>query len=346
MTREFATWCVVAALGGCAGAPRASGLDVDVDAGSVNGGVPVGPRPDLVDASPDARRPDATSDADLDAVEPPFDGAALDDADRVGDGDKEPGGICALPTEVGAVSPISPAASSGDDLLAAMTPDERTIAWFAGSVLHVSDRADASAPFGPAVVVVPPDAGIAPTRAAFVSDGLRLIVASSDRKSFFEMTRTNRSEPFAGADRSRFAALVALAGDGDGRLGWPVLSADDRVLYFVFEEGAIRTVRRSVRASATAAFGPSAIVTGDGLGGAGGPVPTFLSTDELTLLVWSPSAGGAKVARRATAGVPFGRLADFGARRFVVASEDCERLYYSAKLAPMGDLELVLEEAR
>lgn len=314
-------------------------------------------------ASDDLSRPAPTADA---APSSDADVDADAGADRDADGGPDPDGsecppaagpalpaniLCDPSAEWGA--PETVPISDGDDTIAAITADERTIAWFRvggpSAELLVADRPTLDVPFGDPAAVVPPD-GMFGTGAALSPDGLQLVVVSSDARGLVPLVRPSRGEPFAATTPGApaelelsavNAALATLA--ADVTIADPVLSSSGDILLYsvVTADGA--TVHASTR-------------TGNGLFAAGAALPdcelrthghgksrrpTGMSADGLALFYFDEVRGIARQAFRASLDAPFSVFVDLGPRIGAQPNTSCDAIYSSHSTA--GTTEIVRE---
>ena len=335
------------------------------DTGTPDGSTPDGSTPDGAEASADGSS-DGSADgaadgakSDADATFPPDaiefeviqeddtgpDDAAVDTAPAVDTGPKP---ICDPTATIGSVTALAPASTASPDELGAVTPDGLTIAWTSvpasGDVkIFFSDRSDTSSAFGTATEVPAPAEGFAHKGVGLSPDGKRLIYVTKLAKTIHQLTRTTRSGAFGTTVESApFLALELLAGDGPVTLGYPVIGADDKVIYFVLDEPTVRTVRRGTRSSSSAAWSGGVPLTVSPLVNM---APTGISTDDLTLFVWKQSTSKAYAITRINTLASFSITADLGTRKYVAPSADCKTLYYSATpLGGLGGLDLVSEK--
>jgi len=369
--RPIVTLALLVGLGGCSGADRPPGAG-DVDAGAfdatasdtsgfVDTGVPADSA--LSDAgTSDVVTDSTTSDADAamsDAV-PPGDGSPLSEAslaDSFGD-DSEPGdvkpppGPSCLPTTTTAKTLASTLASPGDDVFAAITPDEKTIVFYrvgSGGAVTVltADRPNVKASFPSPVAATVPPTGFAASRMTISPDGLRLVFVSADGRSIRQIVRTSRSNAFDGsADATPFAIVNKLAADGSSLLGYPVLGSDDLTMYFTYGDPLVApAIRRATRATTSDAWSATAPVEGTAIAGTGtmGMVPTGISPDARTMFVWTPSGGHEYAVYRDSPTALFTDRVDLGTRRNASPSGDCLSLYYCAPTTSAG-LDMFVDE--
>lgn len=267
------------------------------------------------------------------------DGAmALDGATTVDE--VPPGTICDVtlgPVGSGTVSTIE--STTDDDLLASVTPDGLTIAWFGvaasgDATLYVADRASTGSAFGAKITQTPPTEGFSPKRVALSADGLRLVFVAKNGRSMRQLTRASRSGAFdTTSDAAPFADVNALVGEGTATLGFPVLASDDLTLYFSTQDtGADPILRRSTRSGTTGTWPAGAVMSEPDLSGTGAKsvVATGLSSDGLTLFVWNDPKSRSIAAYRTSPTGPFTSFVPIGPRKYVSPSSDCKTLYYSA----------------
>lgn len=223
--------------------------------------------------------------------------------------------------------------ADGDATLLSMTPDELSVAFSTGRdaelALYVADRDSTDDSFTPELVVVPSGYEAA-SGVALSSDGLRLLLVSSDHSAFGELSRSARRLAFDGdPDTAPYARLNALKPMSGRSLGWPVLSSDGRHLYFLsyFGQGLIN--QAGLDQDGVFDFG----VTIDEftLGGQEGAykLPSALSADERTIFVFDQASQHMLALFRSRPDAPFYDPLDLGERRGMAANLDCSRLYSS-----------------
>jgi hypothetical protein len=265
-------------------------------------------------------------------------------------GDAGPAGpVCDPKTTFGAATAVS-GVPAGDKMFGAVTPDELTIAWVtpAGGVAY-ADRTMAAQPFGAPQTLA---GTFEHDRVALGSDGLTLIVVMTGAKTFGQITRTARAQPFSGApDTAPFSMLLLPfmtemdSGPGPGSLGDPVLSADGKQMFFsVYGQGARDTVAFSERVTPTL-WGKPAIVTQTELGSANNlrRRPTGLSSDGRTLFFWDEVEMKEKAGwRKSTMAfdLTLSGIVDLGDKKDAQPTSKCTRLYFTNPPAAPSDVKL------
>lgn len=226
------------------------------------------------------------------------------------------------------------------ELLNAITPDELDIVWQVfsgtGSSVFIASRASNSDAFGAPTQVLAPPSGFSSEEGAVTlsADGLRLIFVSQNGKSFGEIVRATRSDPFdAPPTTTAFAQINTQFSDSPAKVSHPVVSADDKTLYFIFGNPELQpSVRRITRPLASAAWDNNTPITAGVLGGSGasGVVPTGLSSDGNTIFLWGPTTQLSSAAYLDNSGV-FSSFVELGNRKHVIPVSDCTRIYFSTQ---------------
>jgi hypothetical protein len=284
------------------------------------------------------------------------DGAVPGDAGGDSDAGPLPGSDGGFPPPPGAVCDSSatwaagtllPISTASDDTLDAITPDELTIAWTAGSgstaSIEVADRAAATDPFGAPQTVAAGSFGTA--RAALSPDGLRLVVVDTGGQSFSELTRTSRTAPgntFGAPATGKMANFSGVLSSGES-YDDPVLSADDNAFYYSVTGGTQTvTVYRAARLLPTDTWPAGTALTKSTVLAAQGTArcrPTSISSDEQTIFFWDEITNTEKAAWIDEATGAFdGLVVDLGARAWAGPDTACDRLYYSEAGASSVDL--------
>lgn len=220
-----------------------------------------------------------------------------------------------------------------DGALLSMTPDELTLAFTTGLppalVLHVGARANTGEAFDEEIVPVP-DGYEASSGAALSSDGLRLLLVLKDHSGFGELSRRQRSQPFgAEADTTAFAKLNAQKPMSGRELGWPVLSADGRELYFLSSFGQGLVMHSTLAEDGRFDLGVE--LDKYLLAGAPGAYPLIngLSVDRRALFYVDEATQHSMVLFFSSSGAPSSQPLDLGDRQGVAPNQDCSRLYSS-----------------
>lgn len=322
-----------------------AGTDAQVDTGADATG----------DALADSALPDAPLDASTETA-----GETGADASDVGTDatdatDALDGGeagvtfpACTLSAKFTAPASLAPASTSVDDLLGAITPDERTVVWEsidgAGNVtVYAADRSAATAAFAAPVAVAAPADGFLKGRVAVSPDGLRLVFVSKNGKRLEQLMRPTRAAAFATLDVAQFALVNALTADVGFSLSDPVVTADDRGLYFLLNDPGGARIRWSTRPTASDAWPGGTLLASAALLPTGAQLvrPTGASADGTTLFVWSEALATTLAVMRANASSPFNKADDLGALKYFTANTDCSAVYYSATLGKT-DLDLAV----
>lgn len=250
--------------------------------------------------------------------------------------------------------------------LLSMTPDARTFAYLDDEDLRVSDRASATDKLTAGKSVALP-ATVDPTLGAALSaDGLRLVLvgvrdpgaagaagaagASSEQTAFegrlVELTRASRSDNFDGSPAEGSLLVVNdFARNFLDPLSFPVLSRDDRSLYYRRVSGTRSQLWVSRRATATGPFDGGVPVDSSAFFlrvDAEGPQPHALSADERWLFFFDPADNKTRAAVRSAATFPFTVLVELDDRRGAAVGEDCGTLYASE----LGDGANLISEQR
>ncbi|MGC4089035.1 MAG: hypothetical protein QM756_14260 [Polyangiaceae bacterium] len=229
--------------------------------------------------------------------------------------------------------------TSFEDQLGGITPDERVIAWTTddgnGIQLLTAERADAQQPFS-----TPRKLSIAAAldRVTLSPDGLRVIYAAANRRSFVTLSREATTEPFAASNSFEFSLLNDPdALPQDESYGDPVLSAND--LAFVYSRYGVsrtQTLFISHRFSKQAPWQVGHEISIDAQFAAT-PTdrfrPTSLTADELTLFLWHPADTTAYAVHFDSSQFTFQSYAELGALGGAAPNADCTRVYYDS-----GDL--------
>jgi hypothetical protein len=211
--------------------------------------------------------------------------------------------------------------------------------------LHYSGRHYPDFPFGDEVPTrtIPPG-DYAPDGVALSPDGLRMIVVTADRKGFTQYIRTLRDDPFDDVPSDVAFEALRLGGDGflpeELRIGDPVLSSDDRTLYYsLYEDGAgLYYSEPSTHGTIHASTRNTGAPWSFGMPLTGSAIsahcelrrrPTGVSSDQLTLFYWDELSGSARAAFRSSLDDPFDTAIDLGERVGAQPNTACTLLYYS-----------------
>jgi hypothetical protein len=234
---------------------------------------------------------------------------------------------------------IPTASTSAKDVFGSITPDELTIVWTsitdAGPVIHYADRQSATDEFRPFGSLSMSDYYSA-ERPAVSPDGARVIVIRKDRKGFGEYVRQGRFHPFEiTPSEDSFGALnnQGYVLETNEFFGDPVLSSDDRTLYYSrYGSGAPATVFAAVRS------GPVSWQLGSPVDG--GPLlddcgarrrPTGVSADGLTLFYYDESSRSERATWRKDTGSAFSGFVELGSSTPAQPNTACTALYFSVR---------------
>jgi hypothetical protein len=170
-------------------------------------------------------------------------------------------------------------------------------------------------------------------RVALSPDRLRLIILSSDRKRFGQVTRVGIDGKFSDTpDEVPFKELNESVGEGE-MLGDPILVASDTTLYYSRYGGALTdTVFVATRSGPGEAWVIKGPVIDAALAVSGGKRrrPTGMSSDQLTLFFWDETTDTGRVAWRLNLEAPFEVKTELGARQGAQTTASCFDLYYSS----------------
>jgi hypothetical protein len=292
---------------------------------------------------------DAQTDGAGDAIAP-VDGGDSGSVAEAGDGGgipPPPLAVCNVNAVWGAGALLSVSTTS-DDELDAITPDELSIAWTAGTgsaaTIMYADRAATSDNFGTPQTVAA--GSFSTARAALSHDGLQLVVVNGDGQGFSELTRVSRTSPgnTFGAPAPGSYTNYDMAGSlpAGESYGDPVLSADDNAFYYsVYGGGLTATIFRAARLlpGDTWPLG-AALPASSGLAAQGSlrRQPTAISSDEQTLFFWDQVMGTQREAFIDESTGAFDIFVDLGARAMAAPNTSCTNLYYSAEGTSSVDL--------
>jgi hypothetical protein len=243
-----------------------------------------------------------------------------------------PQGVCEPGASFGSEQPQSISGMNEITLLS-LTADELSIAFLEGSgssaALYVGDRENESEAFSEIAVPLP-DGYEATSGVALSSDGLSLVIVSTDHARYAELERSARGESFSSqADTSRFAKINLLKDMSGESVGWPVLSSDGSELYHVRHFGVSR-VYLSKLVDGVFEFGSEIdpfTLGGDEPGAH--KLITGLSNDSRAIFYYDEASGRSEALFRSRPGAPFYDPLDLGERRGVAPNDDCSVLYSS-----------------
>ena len=326
----------IAGAAGCssAAAPPASEPNPIGDGGATDARVDTG-------ASPDSGRPDASEggqDSGPDALSDAAAEAPTDDAET-SSSPPPPAALCSTTATWGTGGLIALATTS-DDELDTVTPDELSIAWTVGSgsaaTIEYADRLSSTDAFGAPQALA---AGqFTADRVSLSSDGLRLVVVNADGQGFSELLRVSRVSPgntFGAPSVGAYGNLDAPTALAAGQsYGDPVLAADDNAFYYsVYGGGQTTTIFRASRLVSGDSWevgSPLATSTGLAAQGSLRRRPTGISSDEQTLFFWDEVLGTERAAWIDQSTGAFDVFVDLGTRSMAAPESTCSRLYYSA----------------
>jgi hypothetical protein len=247
-------------------------------------------------------------------------------------------GVC-LSSRVFA-SPVTLAGlPSGSARLAAITPDELTIAWIDKSTtpprIMFADRAAPTDPFGAAAAIAPATAYLGDEGAALSPDGTRLVVVLASGKGFTEYVRSIRPGSFfAQPSDVQFQAMNQTLGfemPAAEVFSAPIVGADDQHFYYSRHGGGTaETVYESTR-KGNIPWTVGVAPTGDAVQSfcGRGRRPSGISSDLLTIFYWDEASMSERAAWRASPTAPFTGGIDLGARPDTQPSQSCTRIYHT-----------------
>ncbi len=240
-------------------------------------------------------------------------------------------GVCA-PTLKAGPSQAQGFGVAGGTLLA-MTPDELSVAFSTGMgeslSLHVADRESTSADFVPLVVALP-DGYEAASGVSLSSDGLKLVLVTTEHSGFGMVSRPRRGEAFgADVETEPFSRLNAQKPMSGRELGWPVLSSEGTDLYYLSYFGQGLVAQSKLGADGVFALGTE--IDEYTLGGDVGGYKHIngLSVDQRAIFFYDELSQHAMALFRDRADAPFYDPVDLGDRRGAVPNADCTRIYSS-----------------
>jgi hypothetical protein len=247
--------------------------------------------------------------------------------------------LCDVAATWGDAQPLSGISGGADERLLAMTHDELSIVFTRDDALMVADRASSSAGFDPPIALTLPAGYSHRHGVTLSSDGLRLVLVSDTGAGFAEVTRSSRQGAFGSAPSSaRFSALNYDANQFGAELSSPVLSNDDRSLYFVRLTGDASLVYHALGETTFAVPEMSEdMVT---LGGHEGDakLTQSVSADERSLFIHDAALGHVSGLWSSAPGAPFTEPAHFPGFESVFTNHDCTRLYGTRKLEDARDI--------
>lgn len=343
---------LVVALVGCKGSDSAGSgppLD-DFDAEARDATATDSGRDAATDASNEAgdagdAPTDSASEATDDAASDAPDDGAVDATLDTGPAIDPP--VCPV-TRTWATGTVLAISTPDDDVLAAVTPDELTIAWFSGAgstgALHYADRAAVGDPFVETGTI----ADVPVDRVALSPDGLRIATVGADRRSVGERTRAARGSAFGASSEGPFDVLDGWLATQDSALllGDLVLAANDTALFFsTYGTTETTTVRYSLRIFSNESWSApgSASVPELAATALGRKRPTGIAADARTLFWLDTESSTEKLASRDGPIAPFAEFGDLGGRLYAQPNAACTRLYHSETRG--ASLDIVMAEA-
>ncbi len=234
--------------------------------------------------------------------------------------------------------PGPPLSAAGDDLLLAITPDERTIAWKNGEHVYIADRDDVTYGFGAPLEVT---GGATLSGVALSSDGLTLIGVQPDL-SVVELGRAP-GQAFVVANAAsggfaQFNATRAAIPVANQALTDLVMGGDAKSFFFshfsTSYTGSYATLFESQRSGETWPFTSPSL--GEILHASDQKrrQPTGVSIDLLTLFYWDEVNEDFRAAWRVNSQVPFehSEVLELGSGlRAAAPNGNCTRIHYSAQ---------------
>jgi len=231
-----------------------------------------------------------------------------------------------------------------DELLLAVTPDEKTLVFSRGDDAFVADRSSPNADFGTEVLLTLPDGYVHTHGVALASDGLALVLVDASGYGFAEVTRTTRGGAF-GTEPSadRFAVVNDAQKFSHDMLSNPVLSADGESFYYAARKGSSTRVwraRGSTSFSSLTLLDPVALGAEDGKA----KLPLSVASDERALFVLDEAVGHVAGLWSLTARAELAQRVDFDDLRSAFTSTDCSRLYGTRQVD--ASLDVVVESPK
>jgi hypothetical protein len=216
--------------------------------------------------------------------------------------------------------------------LLAMSSDELSVVFSTGAdgsfALQVGDRDSVDAAFAQLTVTLP-TGYLASQGVALSADGRKLVIVRDDGSGFAELSRSARGAAFGvEPDETRFAKINALKPMSGESVGWPVLSADGRALYFVSHFGQARVKQSGLEADVFNIGKPIDEFT---LGGEAGKYKLLsgISEDQRAIFFFDQATSRATALFRSYPDAPFYEPLDLGERRGAAPNKDCSRIYSS-----------------
>lgn len=231
-----------------------------------------------------------------------------------------------------------------DELLLAITHDEKTLVFSRGDDLFVADRSSADVDFGTEVLLTLPDGYVFARGVALTPDGLALTLVDANGYAFAEVTRVARSGAF-GTEPStaRFAEVNDAQKFSHDILSNPVLSEDGKSFYYGARKASSTRVwqaRGGASFSSLTQLDPVALGAEDGKA----KLPLSVASDERALFVLDEAVGHVAGLWSLTAQAELAQRVDFADLQSAFTSTDCGRLYGTRKVD--ASLDVVVESPR
>lgn len=236
------------------------------------------------------------------------------------------------------------ATDGADERLLTMTHDELSLVFTRDDVLMLADRADVDASFAAPSELALPSGYTSEYGVGLSADALTLVVVSTDRESFAELTRSARGEAFTlTAKPGRFAQINDNNQFVHAYLSSPVLAQSGATAFYTQQAGESSRVYRADGAAKLVprAMPEDAVTLGSDDGDA--KLTLSASADLRTLFVLDEALGHVTGLWNSAVGAPYTQDADFAGLESVFTNESCERLYGTATLG--GSLDVVVETA-
>lgn len=234
---------------------------------------------------------------------------------------------------------LLPLSGAGDDLLQAVTPDERIIAWKNGAAFFVAERADPEGAFGAPLEVI---GGSQYEAVSLSADGLVLVAVTRELSVVEVFREPGQAFDAANADAGDFeefnGTFAGIPGAGKV-LTDAVLSADGSSFFYSHflshhATGERATLYESLRTAGL--WSGSSFDLGSLLYGNASQrrVPTGVSSDLLTLFYRDEVEGDFRAAWRINPQVPFEYsevLEPGDGVQAAAPNSECSKLYFSAQ---------------
>jgi hypothetical protein len=241
--------------------------------------------------------------------------------------------VCSETAVWAGAAPVDAVSTDADESLLSITPDELDIVFMRLGAPFWAHRDTPSDTFGMATAVTLPAGYVASAGAALSSDGMTLVLISSNGGSFGALSRTSRTLDFGpNADTTAFVGLNQRAAQTLERYAAPVLSADGKSFVFSSfrtDAGNISVVYQALWTAPRWAM-PSSISHGlfDGTGDKR-PLPTGLSSDSRTLFYFDEATSKEMARFRERPDAPLYDVIDLGDRAGAIPNSTCQRIYYT-----------------